>query len=156
MVGVELGWQPSLSFVWLAVLVNQQVWCSSTSVVADRHKETRERGRLQWARWPSAWDWRIDLPPKSNLEDGHNPGLMIVRRVSQCHWCDKKDGGAAEQWALYDVWQIVSLFLASRISTKISYSNTRPDILVKSDLACLECNDLVVLKTLKNYNCIKI
>ncbi len=135
-VGVELGWPP-----WLAVLVNQQVWCSSTSVGGDRHKETRERGRLQWARWPSAWDWRIDLSPKSNLEDGHNPGLMIAERVSQRHWCDKEDGDAAEHWALCTVWQIVPLFLASRICTKISYSSTSADTLIKSGLACLKCND---------------
>lgn len=109
-VGVELGWPPCLGFVWLAVLVNQQVWCGSTSVGGDRHKETRERGRLQWARWPSARDWRIDLSPKSNLEDGHNPGLMIVGRVSRCHWCDKEDGGAAEHRALSAVWQIVCYF----------------------------------------------
>lgn len=107
---VELGWPLPLSFVRLAVLVNQQVWCSSTSVGGDRHKETRERGRLQWARWPSAWDWRIDLSPKSNLEDGHNPGLMIVGRVSRRHWCDNEDGGGAEHWALCTVWQIVCYF----------------------------------------------
>lgn len=107
---VELGWPLPLSFVRLAVLVNQQVWCSSTSVGGDRHKETRERGRLQWARWPSAWDWRIDLSPKSNLEDGHNPGLMIVGRVSRRHWCDNEDGGGVEHWALCTVWQIVCYF----------------------------------------------
>lgn len=110
MVGVKLGWAPRLSCVWLAVLVNQQIWCRSTSVGGDRHEETWERGRLQWARWPSAWDWRIDLSPKSNLEDGHNPGLMIAGRVSRCHWCDKEDGGASEHRALCAVWQIVCYF----------------------------------------------
>lgn len=109
-VGVELGRPPSLGSVWLAVLVNQQVWCGSTSVRGDRHKETRERGRLQWARWPSAWDWRIDLSPKSNLEDGRNPRLMIAGRVSWRHWCDKEDGGAVAHWALCAVWQIVGYF----------------------------------------------
>lgn len=109
-VGVELGWPPSLGFICLAVLVNQQVWCGSTSVRGYRHKETRQRGRLQWARWPSAWDWRIDLSPKSNLEDGHNPGLMIAGQESQRHWCDKEDVGAAEHWALSAVWQIVHYF----------------------------------------------
>lgn len=81
-------------FVQPAVLVNQQVWRSSTSVGGDHHKETRERERLQGARWPSVRDWRIDLSPKSNFEVGRNPGLMIVERVSRCHWCDKEEGGA--------------------------------------------------------------
>lgn len=102
------------SFDRLSLLI-AQVWCSSTSVRGARHKETREREQLQWARWPSAWDWRIDLSPKSNLEHGRNPGLMMVERVSWCHWCNKEEGGASAHRALCTVWQDCLLFLASRI-----------------------------------------
>lgn len=128
--GVELGRLPTLSSVWLAVLVNQQVWCSSTSVRGDGHKETRERGRLQWARWPSAWDWRIDLSPKSNLEDGHNPGLMIAGRVSRRHWCDKEAGGVTA-CALSPLCCLADcrLFLGSK---------TSGDMLVKPERAQME------------------
>lgn len=105
-----VGWLLLPCFIRPAVLVNQQVWRGSTSVGRDRQSESRDRERLQWARWPSARDWRIDLSPESNLEDGHNPGLMIVVRVSRCHRCDKEEGGATERWALKGALSVKSVF----------------------------------------------
>lgn len=74
--GLTALWRPALT------------GCSGKSAGPMRFNicraETRKNNKR--TRWPSAQDWRADLSPKSNLEDGGNPGLLMAGRARWRHW----------------------------------------------------------------------